>query len=60
MARPRKKVDVVELLRLRLEGASFRDIAATTGLGRVTIHRLPLRSRFVASVPKPQIEAFYD
>lgn len=39
MARPRKSVDVVEVLRLRLAGGSFRDIASTTGLGHGTIHR---------------------
>ena len=39
MARPRKQVDVLEVLRLRLAGASFREIASTTGLGRGTIHR---------------------
>jgi hypothetical protein len=40
MARPRKQVDVVEVLRLRLAGESFRDIASRTGLGRGTIHRV--------------------
>jgi len=38
MARPRS-VDAVEVLRLRLAGASWREIAAKTGLGLGTVFR---------------------
>jgi hypothetical protein len=37
MSRPRKNIDVVEVLRLRLQGLSWREIAATTGLGLGTV-----------------------
>jgi len=39
MARLRKNVDPVEILRLRLTGASWRDISAQTGLGLGTVFR---------------------
>jgi DNA-directed RNA polymerase specialized sigma24 family protein len=39
MARPRKQVDVVEVLRLRLEGLSWPDIAARMRLGLGTVYR---------------------
>ena len=39
MARPRKQVDVVEVLRLRLEGLSWPVIARRTGLGLGTVYR---------------------
>ena len=39
MARPRKPVDVIEVLRLRLEGFSWPCIARQAGLGYGTIYR---------------------
>ena len=39
MARPRKHVDVVEVLKLRLEGLSWPVIARRTGLGLGTVYR---------------------
>jgi len=39
MARPRKQVDVVEVLKLRLEGMSWPVIARRTGLGLGTVYR---------------------
>lgn len=39
MARPRKHVDTVEVLRLRLDGLSWRDIAVRMGLGVGTVFR---------------------
>lgn len=40
MARPRKNVDAAEVLKLRLEGLSFRDIARRMRVGRGTTHRV--------------------
>jgi hypothetical protein len=37
--RPRKQVDVLEVLRLRLEGLSWPAIARRTGLGLGTVYR---------------------
>jgi|ERR1700678_2660550 hypothetical protein len=39
MGRPRKNVDAVEVLRLRLQGLSWRQIAARTNLGLGTVFR---------------------
>lgn len=39
MARPRKQVDVAEVLRLRLEGQSWPAIARTVRLGLGTVYR---------------------
>jgi len=39
MARPRKSVDVVEVLRLRLAGESWPTIARRTSLGLGTVYR---------------------
>jgi hypothetical protein len=39
MARPRKQVDVVEVLRLRLEGLSWPVIARRMRLGLGTVYR---------------------
>jgi hypothetical protein len=39
MARPRKQVDVLAVLGLRLSGASWREISAQTGLGLGTVFR---------------------
>jgi hypothetical protein len=39
MARPRKNVDAVEVLRLRVAGYSLREIASEMRLGRGTVHR---------------------
>jgi len=39
MARPRKNVDTIEILRLRLAGASWPVIASRTGLGLGTVYR---------------------
>jgi hypothetical protein len=47
MARPRKDIDPIHVLRLRLDGLSRRQIAATTGLGLGTVfraHRIALDS----------------
>lgn len=38
MARPRKQVDTIEILRLRLAGRSLREIASELRLGRGTAH----------------------
>jgi transposase len=39
MARPRKEIDGAEVVRLRREGLSWRQIASRTGLGRGTVVR---------------------
>ena len=39
MARPRKPTNVLEVLRLRLEGFSWPQIARKTGLGQGTVYR---------------------
>ena len=39
MARPRKSTNVLEILRLRLEGFSWPQIAHGTGLGQGTVYR---------------------
>jgi hypothetical protein len=39
MARPRKPTNVLEILRLRLEGFSWPQIARSTGLGQGTAYR---------------------
>jgi len=39
MARPRKSTNVLEILRLRLEGFSWPQIARRTGLGQGTAYR---------------------
>ena len=39
MARPRKQVDVLEVLRLRLQGMSWPEIAARMRLGVGTVYR---------------------
>jgi predicted DNA-binding transcriptional regulator AlpA len=39
MARPRKPTNVLEILRLRLEGLSWPQIAHSTGLGQGTVYR---------------------
>jgi hypothetical protein len=39
MARPRKPVDTLQVLALRLEGISFPQIARLTGLGQGTVNR---------------------
>jgi|GEM_PF-3413425 len=39
MARPRKSTNVLEILRLRLEGFSWPQIARSTGLGQGTVYR---------------------
>ena len=39
MARPRKSTNVLEILRLRLEGLSGPQIAHSTGLGQGTVYR---------------------
>jgi DNA invertase Pin-like site-specific DNA recombinase len=44
MARPRKQVDVAEVLRLRTAGHSLREIASELRLGRGTVHRVLKRT----------------
>ncbi|HZL25105.1 MAG TPA: helix-turn-helix domain-containing protein [Acidobacteriaceae bacterium] len=39
MVRPRKSTNVLEILRLRLEGSSWPQIARRTGLGQGTVYR---------------------
>jgi hypothetical protein len=39
LARPRKSIDIVEVLRLRLGGHSWPQIARSMGLGQETVYR---------------------
>lgn len=52
MARPRKHVDVMEVLRLRLAGRSLREIASEMRLGRGTVHRSILAALIALRCPK--------
>lgn len=52
MARPRKHVDVIEVLRLRLDGCSLRQIASVMRLGRGTVHRSILAVAIALRRPK--------
>jgi len=50
MARPRKQVDVAEVLRLRLEGQSWPTIARKVRLGLGTVYRAYQTAR---NAPEP-------
>lgn len=50
MARPRKSINVLEILRLRLEGFSWPQIARRTGLGQGTVYRA---YRTAIAAPQP-------
>jgi hypothetical protein len=66
MGRPRKNIDAAEVFRLRLQGLSWRQIAATTGLGLGTVFRAQAaalnslaafqnrRTRYPVKWPEPQ------
>lgn len=62
MARPRKHVDVMQVLRLRLDGRSLREIASEMRLGRGTVHRY-IQSALIAlrcpKTPKPASAGAY-
>jgi DNA-binding IclR family transcriptional regulator len=54
MARSRKHVDVMEVLRLRLAGRSLREIASELRLGRGTVHRSIQATKTTPCCPKTQ------